>query len=110
MADRVRAEGAHARGRGEDRCAREEGGELRTDRTHPRPIVVAVLRSGGVAERSNAAVLKTATPFGASWVRIPPPPHRAAALMVEREQDLADALDAATRPARPSLVRVESRW
>ena len=29
---------------------------------------------GGVAERSNAAVLKTAEAFGSPWVRIPPPP------------------------------------
>ena len=30
---------------------------------------------GGVPERSNGAVLKTAGPSRASWVRIPPPPH-----------------------------------
>src|SRR5437762_2852318 len=31
--------------------------------------------SGGVAERSNAAVLKTAEVARLPWVRIPPPPH-----------------------------------
>jgi hypothetical protein len=30
---------------------------------------------GGVAERSNAAVLKTAEVARLPWVRIPPPPH-----------------------------------
>src|SRR5439155_21061975 len=30
---------------------------------------------GGVAERSNAAVLKTAEGASSPWVRIPPPPH-----------------------------------
>ena len=29
---------------------------------------------GGVAERSNAAVLKTAEGASSPWVRIPPPP------------------------------------
>lgn len=35
------------------------------------------LRRGGVAERSNAPVLKTGVPATASWVRIPPPPPAA---------------------------------
>ena len=32
------------------------------------------MRSGGVPERSNGAVLKTVGRASASWVRIPPPP------------------------------------
>ena len=34
-----------------------------------------VYRPGGVAERTNAAVLKTAEGASSPWVRIPPPPH-----------------------------------
>src|SRR5256712_12723420 len=33
---------------------------------------------GGVAERSNAAVLKTAEGASSPWVRIPPPPRKGA--------------------------------
>ena len=36
------------------------------------------MRCGGVPERSNGAVLKTVGRASASWVRIPPPPLRAA--------------------------------
>ena len=49
-------------------------GSARVTRRAERPMFIAVSHSGGVAEWSNAAVLKTATSFGASWVRIPPPP------------------------------------
>ena len=39
------------------------------------PMFVAVSPLGGVAERSNAAVLKTAEAARLPWVRIPPPPQ-----------------------------------
>src|SRR5207248_2196990 len=38
-------------------------------------MFIAVSSAGGVAERSNAAVLKTAEVARLPWVRIPPPPH-----------------------------------
>ena len=38
------------------------------------PLVAVTMRSGGVPERSNGAVLKTVGRASASWVRIPPPP------------------------------------
>src|SRR5690348_11694924 len=38
-------------------------------------MFIAVSPLGGVAERSNAAVLKTAVGASSPWVRIPPPPH-----------------------------------
>src|SRR2546426_3482868 len=39
---------------------------------------------GGVAERSNAAVLKTAEAARLPWVRIPPPPQKRAIFGVDR--------------------------
>src|SRR5436190_3930649 len=38
-------------------------------------MFIAVFPLGGVAERSNAAVLKTAEVARLPWVRIPPPPR-----------------------------------
>src|SRR5882762_8481293 len=38
------------------------------------PMFIGVSQPGGVAERSNAAVLKTAVGASSPWVRIPPPP------------------------------------
>ena len=55
------------------------------------PMFIAVSPSGGVAERSNAAVLKTAKSFGASWVRIPPPPQFAGQFGRFRSIELASA-------------------
>src|SRR4029077_2512270 len=40
----------------------------------PKPYVLGPSPLGGVAERSNAAVLKTAEVARLPWVRIPPPP------------------------------------
>ena len=51
--------------------------------------------SGGVAERSNAAVLKTAEVARLPWVRIPPPPHEMGTFRARRQEP--------DRPSDPSF-------
>ncbi len=46
------------------------------------PIAGSVTSSGGMAERTKAAVLKTAGPLGVPWVRIPLPPPRTRSLRI----------------------------
>jgi hypothetical protein len=51
-------------------------GPARFTRCAERPMFIGDSWSGGVAERSNAAVLKTAEVARLPWVRIPPPPQK----------------------------------
>src|SRR5450631_708665 len=52
---------------------------------------LGLVRSGGVAERLNATVLKTVRPERVSWVQIPPPPplSRWVCLCSLREEKIA---------------------
>src|SRR2546430_2236924 len=56
-------------------------GTARIQESHATPRVYC---PGGVAERSNAAVLKTAEGASSPWVRIPPPPQKRSTSRIDR--------------------------
>src|SRR5438445_8313056 len=69
-------------------------------------MFIGVSYAGGVAERSNAAVLKTAEVARLPWVRIPPPPQIS-------ERNVTTPAGVGSRPSLSSFAltpRFDTRW
>src|SRR5437867_10191715 len=66
-------------------------------------MFIGVCCLGGVAERTNAAVLKTAEAARLPWVRIPPPPHFSLAISPQLTAFFTSALIFASAAAVNSL-------